>query len=685
MRATWRQLGAALVTIGLLSTGCSSGSDDSRAPSEEDSEPPRGSTDAPTQGQGDIVLPASVLEPLVEAVPELTLAPLPDLRLADGLTPPTNRWFSGLVFGEEPQPVFPLPLAFSVDDTSFGAGLPQIVTSATNIVGSHQQDVNVEVADAASTVVSDYDDASITLETRNGEGRALGRTTVAQGSPFISHVATTEVSLSTSITFTGSGDVAVADTSTGQWGVRLHGATLEGDTLTLSEGDAVVFFPVPADGEVDAMAEHAVPITGVSASYAVGEDAVTTTLDYDTSGGTTAFGVLPHQSSAVTPDCRLGSFPTVYGTLTMCAGSALAWSAPRRSATAALDLSSISDADRKDLARQVESDVADLPDPPADTYFGGKWAYRTAQLVTIADQVGAEAAASRARTELTDLLREWAQPDGCVERTERCFGYDPDWKGVVGQAPAFGSELFNDHHFHYGYFLYAAGVLAADSPGLVEELTPVMNLLAGDIAAGSDSGITPKWRAFDAYASHSWAAGTSDFADGNNQESSSEAVTAWAGLLLWAQAAGDEGLQLQASWMLSSEAHAARTYWTDFDTSDSVYEGFEHGAMGINWGGKRDYATWFSPEPSAILGIQLIPMSPSSGYLAGDAARITANVEEAGDGPLSDYAVMYAGLAGTAEAREALARTRSLPDDAIDQGNSRSYMYAYLMALASAT
>ena len=80
---------------------------------------------------------------------------------------------------------------------------------------------------------------------------------------------------------------------------------------------------------------------------------------------------------------------------------------------------------------------------------------------------------------------------------------------------------------------------------------------------------------------------------------------------------------------------------------------FDHGVMGINWGGKRDYATWFSPEPSAILGIQLIPMSPSSGYLDGDADRISANVEEAGSGPLGDYALMYAGLAGTAEAERA--------------------------------
>ena len=83
-------------------------------------------------------------------------------------------------------------------------------------------------------------------------------------------------------------------------------------------------------------------------------------------------------------------------------------------------------------------------------------------------------------------------------------------------------------------------MLAAHDPGVVDDLRPVMTLLAADVAGGSDTGLTPRLRVFDGWASHSWASGTSPFADGNNQESSSEAVTAWAGLRLWADAAGDD-------------------------------------------------------------------------------------------------------------------------------------------------
>ncbi len=108
-------------------------------------------------------LPASELEPLVAAQTQRSAAELPPMRLADGLTPPTNRWFSGLVFGDEPQPVFPLPLAVGIDDRSFGFGLPQVVTSADSIVGSHQRDVSVTIEDSRRQQVSAYDDLSVTV------------------------------------------------------------------------------------------------------------------------------------------------------------------------------------------------------------------------------------------------------------------------------------------------------------------------------------------------------------------------------------------------------------------------------------------------------------------------------------------------------------------------------------------
>ncbi|MET0859986.1 MAG: glycosyl hydrolase [Microbacterium sp.] len=645
----------------------------------QDSSRPDGADAGQTVGDsGTAVLPRRVVVPLVEAMPERTITPLPATRLAVGLTPPTNRWFSGLAFGDEPQPVFPLPLAFTLGTSGFGFGLPQVVTSAENVVGSHQEDVSVTIGGVAEQVVSAYDDASVTLSSRDGNGEEIGRTLIARGSPFVSYVAAGEGQVTTSVTWSLEDDVWTAVTPTGTYGLVVRNASVDGTSVELDAGGSATFFPVPAGHEAAELADFATPVTGTTSTFDVSDGDVTTSLSYGDAAA--AFTVMPAQTTGLSSEvtCDLGSYASVYGELPLCHGTSLTWSVPRHEATAGLDLSGLREAERAELAAQVTTDVASSPAAPEDTYFGGKWLYRQAQLLDIASQVGASEAEESARAALTTTLERWADPTGCEERSTQCFVYDPEWKGVVGLTPAFGSDEFNDHHFHYGYFLYAAAVLAANDPSVVTRLRPVMDLLAADIAGGSDTGLTPRLRVFDVYAGHSWASGTAPFADGNNQESSSEAVTSWAGLALWADATNDDDLAAQAAWLLSSEANSARAYWAQPD----LPTGFDHQVFGINWGGKRDYATWFSPESSAILGIQLIPMSPSADYLAGDPTRIRAAVAELDNfnGPLADYVLIYSALAGSHDAETALSAARTRPDHAIDDAVSRSYLMGFAMS-----
>ena len=671
-----------VLALALLAGASGCGSSSSGGPtSEGGTGPPTAST--VTGSPASNPLPAREIAQTAKALPQRSSKPLPTMRLAAGLTPPTNRWFSGLVFGDAPNPVFPLPLAFSLDKTGFGFGLPQVVASATSVVGSHQEDVAVTVPGAVDQVVSAYDDASFTLSSRDADGHELGRTVVAEGSPFIGHTATRSETLHTSVSWKQGPDQGVwtATTPTGDYGLKVADGTVDGSEVALRAGGSATFFPVPSGQDASRLAALAAPVSATSTAYDVGQSRVSTSLSYG--HGDTAFVTTPAQVAGLRDgtSCDLGSFPSVYGDLRVCHGSALSWTVPRTTASAGLDLSGLSASDRKTLLTQVAQDVAQSPAPPADTYFGGKWLYRQAQLLDIADQVGAAGAAKTAQTRLVQALGQWTQEKGCRSRAAQCFVYDPRWHGVVGQTPSFGSDEFNDHHFHYGYFLYAAGVLAAHDPSVVRRLRPVMDLLAADIAGGADTGITPRLRVFDVYAGHSWASGTSPFADGNNQESSSEAVNAWAGLSLWASATKNTRLEQEAGWLLSSEADTARRLWTE----PTVPAGFDHHVFGINWGGKRDYATWFSPQPSAILGIQLIPMSPSSSYLGGDPARIAANVSEATGssgftGPLGDYVLMYSALAGGAAAKAALDTAEHLPGDKIDDGDSRSYLLAFLMS-----
>lgn len=633
------------------------------------------------------IFPDSTIGPLVGAVPDRTVKALPTARLAKGLIPPTNRWFSGLVYGEPSMPVFPLPLSFQLTTSGFAFGLPTVTTSPAVITGGFAAQITADVG-ADSQDVTAYDEASVTISQRGG-GVEIGSTRIAEGSPFVTFTASEPVEVKLATSFRS---------SEGGWAVEVAGTTYglvspgtlsaSGTTLALEKGQTATWFALPNGGSMaDFVAAAAHPLAGTSVRYALGGGRATTSIRYRTvDDAKTMVAAMPHQygSLAKGESCDAGTYESIYGQLRVCAVSELSWSTAELKPSGSLDLSSLSAADKSRLVDQVNSDIVATPTQPADTYYGGKWLSRLANLFSVAKQIGADDAAATLKKRIVDALDEWMQPDGCLTRESHCFVYDGKAKGIVGLAASFGSDEFNDHHFHYGYFLYAAGVVAADDQPLATKWAPVMNLLAADLATSAKSSYFPERRVFDAYAGHSWASGTAPFGDGNNQESSSEAVSAWNGLALWAAASKQTALLTEATWMLSAEAASAQAYWTNFPLDASVYQGFDHSITSLVWGGKRDYATWFSPEPSAMLGILLLPLSPVESYLAGDPGRIETNLKDAApdgyDVVFGDYLLMYSALQGPDAASAALKETTSLNEDRIDDGNSRTYMLAWIMS-----
>lgn len=633
----------------------------------------------PRTGTPATVFPDAEVADLVAGVTQRTPKELPTERLAEGLTPPTNRWYSGLVFGPDPQPVFPLPLSFALTADGFGFGLPRVTASADTIAGGYVADVTVGVGAETSVVASD-DPSVVVVENRTADGTPIGRTTIAQGSPFVSWVAEQATTMTIPEGFAPADDgLLVATIGESRYALRLDRAEASGTSVEVAEGGSVVFWPVPEGREPAELVAHTGVVTGSTVSHGVATDEVSISLAYAAEGDT-AIARLPHQTSDQA--CDLGEYRSIYGVMQLCAGPELSWSTPRTQAAASLDLGGVTSEQRDRLTEQLDADLTALPDFPADTYFGGKMLQRTAMLLTVADQLELTDRAEQLAAVLDEQLTRWTEPKGCEARPASCFVYDPQGKGMVGLTPSFGSDEFNDHHFHYGYFLYAAGVLAVHDPSVVERYAPVLNLLAADIGSAGNSHF-PDRRAFDVYASHSWASGTSPFADGNNQESVSEAVNAYAGLSLWAEAIGNADLAAEADWMLSLEAHASATDWLQPDLS--AFEEYQHPITVLNWGGKRDYATWFSAEPAAKLGILLLPMSPTSTYLAGDPERIRMNVAETVgerfDQKFGDYILMYAALAGPEDRDRAVAAAEQLSDDSIDDGMSRTYLLAWLYSL----
>ena len=527
------------------------------------------------------------------------------------------------------------------------------------------------------------------MEHRTSGGEALGRTVLTRGSPFLSFTAAQPLTVRQSAA--PAGDPAVVTVGDRSYGAVIDGRPVRGSDIELERGGSVTWYAVPDGGSAATMAGLAGPVTGGSVAYGLAGDTATTRLQLTRDDGADARGavvVLPHQQAGLADgtDCSLGTFPTIYGTARVCRGSTVTWDAPLHAVTTELDLSGLTEEERKDLARQVRADVGATKPFPADTYFGGKALQRLTQLHVFAGQLGLEDVAESSKSTLVEELDRWTEPQGCAERPASCFVHDAAGRGVVGLTPSFGSDEWNDHHFHYGYFLYAAGVLGAEDRSLVRRWRPVLDLVAADVAGSGTDGLFPDRRTFDPYAAQSWASGTSPFADGNNQESSSEAVNAWVGATLWARATENAPLERQARWMLAGEQSTALLYGLRLDRDDPVYEGFEHQVMSLTWGGKRDYATWFSPEPAAMLAILLLPASPSApAYLAGDPGRIRAAVTEATgakgyDQQFGDYLLMYSAMAGPQDRAAALRAAEELDEKWVDDGNSRAYLLAWILS-----
>lgn len=86
---------------------------------------------------------------------------------------------------------------------------------------------------------------------------------------------------------------------------------------------------------------------------------------------------------------------------------------------------------------------------------------------------------------------------------------------------------YNDHHFHFGYFVYSAAVIAKFDPSWVQTYGEAILTLIRDYSNPALANADPNFtfmRNKDWFVGHSWAAGIFAFADGRNQESTSESV-----------------------------------------------------------------------------------------------------------------------------------------------------------------
>jgi endoglucanase Acf2 len=380
----------------------------------------------------------------------------------------------------------------------------------------------------------------------------------------------------------------------------------------------LVVCPLPTANDIGLFHEHAFAVprdTRLNWRYdrAAGTLSTTWTVTAEPLKGTARSvlqGWLPHHWRDGTADVEFAdiTYRTIRGTLRLAAGNTFTLTYPFHGVLPNLptpDTTSGYDPARM-KAYLADSFASRKTALGGDTYGGGKDLQRFAQAALMAHQTGDpsfDAIAGKLRGELENWLTY------TPGEKNKFFAYYPRRKGLVGFSPSFGSQHFTDHHFHYGYLTFSAALLSQMQPDFAAGYGDMAKLVAKTYAnADRDDKRFPFLRTFDIWRGHSFADGNG-FPEGNNQESTGEAVNSWVGMILLGEALGDADLTDAGVMGYVFETRANMEYW--FDPHGDVFPStYAHDACGMIWCNSVVWGTWFTASPSWIYGIQWLPSGP---------------------------------------------------------------------------
>jgi hypothetical protein len=302
----------------------------------------------------------------------------------------------------------------------------------------------------------------------------------------------------------------------------------------------------------------------------------------------------------------------------------------------------------------------------ADSYICGKYLHNVARLALIAENLGEFAT----RDKLTDYLKKslsfWLDgidPAGhkvapATDKSNDTLVYDTTNGGTITSLGLqdhnkdYSNRAYVDHMFHYGYYIYAASVVAALDPDRDTDHSwrkfneEKVNLLVRDIANPSqDDPYFPIVRTFDWFRMQN-IADTGPDANGGNTESSSESVNSNYALATWGAVTNNSPFQALAAIMTAAEIRTSKAFYQI--TPDTAYvKAMDFPEVDVtvklpkNRSGVRKIVpsnepvmnilranivetnTFVGPLLANRIGINLLPVSPMSEYLI---SRDWANV-----------------------------------------------------------
>lgn len=316
-----------------------------------------------------------------------------------------------------------------------------------------------------------------------------------------------------------------------------------------------------------------------------------------------------------------------------------------------------------DLARIKTSLAADtkllttdfLASCNADSYICGKYLHNVSRLALIAESVGDTESRDKLVAYLKKSLSLWLdgvdangrQIDPVADTVNDTFVYDITNGGTITSLGLqdydkdYHNRAYVDHMFHYGYYVYAASVVAALDTDKAHPWLPAyvdkVNLLVRDIANPSlDDPHFPIMRTFDWYRLQNIADAGPD-PNGGNTESSSESINASYALATWGAVLKNSPLQALASIMTAAEIRTVQAFYqitpdtlytrdlaypdvsvsvrTPNGTTTMKIRPADEPVMNILRANIAETNTFFGPLLTNRIGINLLPISPISEFV----------------------------------------------------------------------
>ncbi len=571
---------------------------------------------------------------------------------------PTNIWWENLLVGTGQQTVSTLPYIQKMLTNGMHISYASRTVAANNILlTSAVKNFSLEVQETVTgRSIDDYTDFGVNL-TYSVSGGSM-KLNLVRGMAYNSaiYTAATPVLNTVHAILSANGGATGGNVTGTKFKFALNNSQTwilyASSSITLNVGTSAVTGTAPYTGSLqlavmtdssqetvyDASASNV--LTGGAIDAAYSGNTATMTFSWTANTGTPLVLALPHHQDMMSPSYTALTIRGMKGD--MKGIKATSWTLSESLTTISWDSpNGIDPTKTGDIQTALTAEKGFTPDVTnldgnnvahgVDPYFTGKAVAKQARMALIAHQIGDTSARDSIVTNMKTTLSNWF--GGTLQNDLK---YDTRWHGVItengaaDQGADFGQGWYNDHHFHYGYWIYAAAVIARfDSAWATSNKTAVESLVRDICNPSPTDTYFPRFRFKDWYDGHSWASGIFEFADGRNQESTSEAINAWYGVYLWGLATSNAAVKDLGRLHLAQEIRAAKKYWHVY-SPDTMYDApFDnHATVGVLWSDKVEYATFFGANNEYIHGIQVIPVTPITEEYA-DSAWVTRAYTEA--------------------------------------------------------